>query len=166
MRLTNYIRDAFVTSVMDDVPRVNYHQQAEDLLRKSVIEELPLKVRAVWADTDTRGYLDTISINCHGLHLRVPGLEHRNSAPAAAVAELTRLDTLHKEQTQARLKLEEGLRAVAYGSTTRKSLVDKLPEFEKYLPKEDEKPSNLPALANIVTSFMEAGWPKAREVAA
>jgi hypothetical protein len=45
--------------------------------------------------------------------------------------------------------------------STRKALVDLLPEFEKYLPADEAKAiASLPAVANVLSDFVKAGWPK------
>ena len=57
--------------------------------------------------------------------------------------------------------LREKLHGCAYAVTTRKALVDLLPEFEKYLPADDASVCRtLPVVQNVVSDFVKAGWPK------
>jgi hypothetical protein len=59
--------------------------------------------------------------------------------------------------------LQEKLESVAKSCTTRKQLAELLPEFEKYLPDNAPAASRaVPAIANLVTEFTKAGWPKAK----
>ena len=37
MRLTNYIREAFVRSVMNDVPSIDYEEKIRNLVNKKVV---------------------------------------------------------------------------------------------------------------------------------
>ena len=58
-------------------------------------------------------------------------------------------------------ELETKLMAAANSCTTRKALVELLPEFEKYLPADQAAAcKTLPAVANIMADFVKAGWPK------
>jgi hypothetical protein len=99
LKLTNYMRDAFVRAVMDDVPR--WLETLEALVKKKDHDE------------------------------------------------------------ELRADLHAKIKAVAYSVSTRKALADALPEFEKYLPADDAKAiRTLPVVANVVTDFMKAGWPK------
>jgi len=47
-----------------------------------------------------------------------------------------------------------------YACTTTKQLRELLPEFDRYLPAEEEKTlRTLPVVQNIVADFVKAGWP-------
>ena len=52
------------------------------------------------------------------------------------------------------------LRNAIDSCNTRKALMDRLPEFEKYFPIEVEPTKNLPALENVVSDLSKLGWPK------
>lgn len=47
MRLTNYDREAFVSSALDDVPSVDYDEQAQTLWKAFVRNTLPLVINAL-----------------------------------------------------------------------------------------------------------------------
>lgn len=64
MRLTNYMRDAFVKALMQDVPQIDYDQQIRDLAMKRCVERLPPKVRALWDDPATRISVDRTVLRC------------------------------------------------------------------------------------------------------
>jgi len=88
-----------------------------------------------------------------------------NYQPSSEVAKL--LEAL-KEKKEAQDKmhrdLEAKLMAAANSCTTRKALVDLLPEFEKYLPAgQAEACKTLPAVANIMADFVKAGWPAGKQ---
>jgi hypothetical protein len=64
-------------------------------------------------------------------------------------------------QVEKRKELRSKLQATADAVTTRKALIDLLPEFEKYLPADEAKAvATLPAVANVLSDFVKAGWPK------
>jgi hypothetical protein len=77
------------------------------------------------------------------------------------IAQLRDWKALDAAQRKQREELESKLGGCVYSVTTRKALVSLLPEFEKYLPADDTAALRpLPVLANVVTDFVKAGWPK------
>lgn len=168
MKLTNYMRDAFVRAAMLDVPAIQYDDKIRALAMKTALAQLPAKVAAIYNDPKTREHIETTWVNLKGacITLSVPGAcgdgTHRTGVEAACKA-LVEADAAQKE---ARGSLERRLRAVAYGVTTRKALVDALPEFEKYLPADEPAAiKTLPVIANVVSDFVKAGWPKGKKPA-
>lgn len=167
MKLNKYIRSAFVRAAMNDVPMVDYQQQARDLALTTAISLLPAEVLAVYDNPSTRDWIKEDYVYMPGSlsGLRVPVKNDtcyylRDHAPAAW-AQLDELARLDKEQNQRRKALEEKLIAAAASVTTRKALAKLLPEFEKYLPAESAPAiTQLPACANLVSDFVQAGWPK------
>jgi hypothetical protein len=62
--------------------------------------------------------------------------------------------------------LQDKLESVAKSCNTRKQLAELLPEFEKYLPADTPAAGrSVPAIANLVTDFTKAGWPKEKATA-
>lgn len=81
--------------------------------------------------------------------------------PGEVKAVVEELEKQNDEQHDSRNNLETKLQAVAESCTTRKALLNALPEFEKYLPADDAAACrSLPVVANVVSDFMKAGWPK------
>ena len=170
MRLTTTIREAFVRAAMQDVPKVDYGAQIEKLVADKA-KEYFIKTTKLGADEYERlkntGWLNSNSVYCgHGGHeFRYVYANSPNYVTAEqmgiSVQALDELNGLEKAQGAARHALREKLKSVAASVTTRKALVDLLPEFEKYLPADTSGTTkNLPALANIVADFTKAGWPK------
>lgn len=172
MRLTNTLRDAFVRAVMNDVPKVDYQEQADKIIH----EFLDKKFAEVFGDKVTRRQAGELSW-LRGCSVRTPGgLSNPYTYCAGygviegtpAWKKLEELAAKHTAQANTLAALEEKLRGAAYAVTTRKALVELLPEFEKYLPSDDSKATKamLPAVANVVSDFVKAGWPKGKEVTA
>lgn len=163
MRLTNELRDAFIKAVMNDVPRINYQDQAEELLEQDCIEQLPAQVRAVWDDKVLRSFLYSQSrrvegparswvyyATFHGIEAREPARKSAEALLRKSVQQAVRLDELRSK-----------IKVVAYGCSTRKQLAEALPEFTKYLPVEQPKVDRtLPVLSGVIDEFKKAGWPK------
>lgn len=162
MRLTNSIRDAYIQAVMDDVPSQDYTEAIRKATVQAAIDALPPKVRAVWDDLDTRSWVPTQYCHDGRQSYQVPG-HYGVSRALTETAQVAALIAARKAQDAAREALKTKLRGVAYSCTTRKALAEALPEFLKYLPPEAASSTNLPALANVVTEFVQAGWPKGKK---
>lgn len=163
MKLTNYIRDAFVTSVMADVPKVDYAEQARKTFLSAYLLTLPKQVQVMWASNELRPYLVTNTARRCNQCFMVPTNDRYSSDfsdPASVKEELQSIYAAHDAQKATREKLRTSVHAAAYACTTSKALRELLPEFERYLPPEEEKTSRqLPVVQNIMADFVKAGWP-------
>lgn len=168
MKLTNYIRDAYVERALQDVPKPkDFHNIISDAVRGIFVAKLPTSVAKVWKDSKTRAYVATASFHGFGISVAVPSDQGQwNSLKESHVSDEERR-TLKAIQVEweadeaMRRALKDKLRAAAYGCTTRKALAELLPEFAHYLPAEDALAGrSLPVVANLVTDFVKAGWPK------
>jgi hypothetical protein len=169
MRLTNYIRDAFVRAALADVPQVDYEEALRSAVVKDAVAQLPPKVRSVYTDANTRHFLECTTWyprNETGrrrvdVSAMIPWPDDSFKLSEAGQAKVDEIIARLKGQQDAHESLERQLRAVAYSVQTRKALVEALPEFEKYLPADDAAAlRTVPAIANVVAEFMKAGWPK------
>lgn len=169
MKLTKYIREAFVHSAMEDVPNINYIEMIRKEVVRASIAALPAPVRAAWLDEKTSQYVKTTFRHFAGQGISVPGADGNRwgnapAMPALLAADKKLIDDLvakHEAQDKQRAHLKNTLSAAASSATTRKALATLLPEFEKYLPADEPAACRtLPAVANIVADFSKAGWPK------
>lgn len=160
MKLTNYHREAFVNAAMDDVPQVDYDAQAAKILQDFQLKHMPKEIRAIYENPELRGFLKDHSRRFNYSYISVYGDADLDKATYAKIEEL---ETAVEAQSKKHRDLRRMLESVAARVTTRKALVEALPEFEKYMPAEDAPATRcVPALANIVSSFVAAGWPKDR----
>lgn len=157
MQLTTITRRALVSAIMDDVPSVDYDQQINDLLMKASIAKMPPAVKKVYKSNrdwiiEKRHHFDAVG----SVYLPLPEGE---GLPEAVHKELQRLGALRAEQNADRRDLQEKLRTVIEGARTDAQFRKMLPEFENYLPKnEDGADRQLPIIANLITDFVKAGW--------
>lgn len=173
-RLTNDMRNAFIAKVMEDVPQVDYEQKIRDTVNKAALAALPRQVKALYDNPDTREYVNTASAHVYRSDQSIPRsmsfrLPARNDKDLERIVRATSGALVDKwiEQENQRRSLREKLRAVAFHCTTLKQLADSFPEFARYLPKDElDATRNLPALANVVSDFVKAGWPKGKRAAA
>lgn len=160
MKLTNNLRDAFVRAAMADVPKVDYTEKARDLVNKLNKEyQIKAKIDKVDIMRLTSSYL---SVTNQSFYVR--GLTDIEYSELKTNPELKKLNDLHEAQRKAHRELEVKLAGAIAGCTTRKQAVDALPEFDKYLPEDTVAAMrSLPAIANVVTDFVKAGWPKTQK---
>lgn len=166
MRLTNYMRDAFVSAAMQDVPYVDYAEQAGAYARNYLKGAFSKVFPGIdMNNASVKDWLDERSVKMppeiNNIYACAPGYCCLEDEPTVW-AYLISLSSKKREQDAVRHTLEAKLRAVARSCNTRKQLVDALPEMEKYLP-EDEPAAmrTLPVVTNVVADFVNAGWPKA-----
>ena len=168
MKLTNYLRTAFVSAVMQDVPVQDFDEQIDKVRVEAVAKELPEKLRAAWLDPLLRCYFGMRCLHLHGdfyVQVPTPLYMYNNSDdpthPSYRIRNaLLPLAEQRAEARTTRQELHRKLEAVVAGCNTRKQLVEALPEFEKYAPKETEKLAGLPAVSGVVADLVAAGWPK------
>lgn len=168
MRLTKFIREAFVRSAMSDVPSENFEEQAHKIIIDDSVEALPLKLRPFALDKNLCSYINMRSYWVYDSPFSsVSVFSERGRDFQLSMTAKKQLDVLiakAKEQKANRKKLEESISAAANSVSTRKALVALLPEFEKYLPADEPAAcKTLPAVANLVSDFTKAGWPKSAD---
>lgn len=171
MRLTNTMRDAFVRAAMQDVPSVDYDEQAQKFVREYVAamfaKDFPgIDMNAV----GEKKWLNKTSLCLPGRlkspYMYAPDEWRLLQGDKKAWDKLEQLSEKKNSQESTRSDLESKLRSVAYSCNTRAQLLEALPEFEKYLPADDVKAiRTLPAIANVVADFAKAGWPKNKTAA-
>lgn len=164
MKLTNQIRDAFIRAAMNDVPSIDYNEQIRVAVQADAVAQLPPKVKALHKDASLRHFVKTVNWGHWSNRVTVPSGDDGFKLTPEAEAKVAALQQADNEQTQSRQALRERLRQVAYSVSTRKALVDALPEFEKYLPADQQAAvRTLPVVANVVAEFVKAGWPKGKK---
>ena len=162
MKLTNYIRDAYIKAIMADVPTVDYNEQAEKMARDHIKRMFAKDFPKIKIE-DVAQWLCRGSINLPGNLAAI--YDVRISYDCLKATEvwgpLSEMAKEHDKQAAQRNALRSQLKSAAYSCTTSKQLRELLPEFDKYLPAEEEKTlRTLPAVANIMAEFSKAGWPK------
>ncbi len=144
---------------MADVPWVDYQEKTIKVVLDEAVKQLPPKVRAIYKDKELshfvakdRGHFGVAYVSYPGKNLKLP---------ADVRALVDEYQASHAAQAQTLSDLRDKLKRVAYSSSSRKALFNALPEFEKYLPADEAAAcKTLPAVANVVSDFVKAGWPK------
>lgn len=167
MKLTKFMREAFVRAAMQDVPSVDYNEQARELVQKAAKELLPPTIKKlVKAGGPELPYIRTATLNMPGRLNDVAvycrdQYPHFDMLPPDVQIQVREMEAAAKTQGEQRRDLAHKLEAAAASVTTRKALAELLPEFERYLPIDTPAAcKTLPAIANVVADFSKAGWPK------
>ena len=168
MRLTNTIREAFVRSVMNDVPSIDYEEKIRNLVNKKVaaihkkasIQEID-KERLSASYIRIRG---TEKNRYRATSCYVCGLTENERKEIQSDSALNTLADLEYAQDETRNALRKKIDYAIKACSTRKQAVEALPEFEKYLPEYGAKAvRSVPAIANVLSDFVKAGWPKGQK---
>lgn len=166
MRLTNYIREAFVSAAMNDVPAPEkFEEKAHNIIKDDALNQLPPKIQAIAKDKELSWFLyqNSFWFRSSPFHtVYVPAARGKDYVPSAeAKKKIDELAAAANADKDMRIKLKDKLMGAARACTTTKQLRELLPEFEQYLPLEEEATCRtLPAVANIMSDFVKAGWPK------
>jgi hypothetical protein len=152
MKLTNYMRDDFIDKVLNNLKKVDYISQTQELLNKDAFNNLP----KVLQDKSIQHFLENKRIyfegaRCMGSYY-VRNKEYEpNDEIAAKVKEL---HILYEAQRDSKEMVKAQLRALIYGVTTLKSARDVVPEsLHKYLPTESAKQTN--SFALVTSELMD-----------
>lgn len=164
MKLTKLHRSAFVKGVMADVPMVDYEDMIRNQALKGVIQTMPEEVRVAYIKHPTWFRNQAFWIECMSIFIPT---DSESTIPKSVLASLQPLLKQLEAQNNQRKVLCDKITSVAESCSTRKTLLAALPEFEKYLPVDMDNPANrmVPALANVVADFVQAGWPASKVAA-
>jgi hypothetical protein len=171
MKLTNYLRDAFVSAAMADVPSADFGKltdKAHAIVIDDILAQAPAEIRKLWKSTATRPWVHSAYMGfnerLHGFSfssLYIPSPSYGVKMTEAGIAAVKTLGDEAKAAAKTHDDLKSKLKAVAASCNTRKQLAEALPEFESYLPADEGAAlRSLPVVANVVTDFVKAGWPK------
>lgn len=178
LRLTISHRDAFVRAVMQDYPKNTYEAEIIKLLKAGFPKVYPASVKTL-IKNNQKHYLKESSIRYSDGHLPFWGsLKHTSNTyfrldASSSVDPYKELLTANDFTAFCKLmkewnaylttkdSLRQRLHSGIYGANTLKQALEIFPEFEKYLPTEEGKmpKGSLPAVANIFSDLVKAGWP-------
>jgi len=157
MKIDKYIRQSIIRAIMHDVPKPDKVKRRADL-QAAIVKAMSPAVRKVF--NECPGALKTEYVG--DLTYDDNHWDTRDLVVGDVTGE--KLDELvkpYKDEDEAISAARCKLRGAIEGCNTRKALMTRLPEFEKYYPAEEAPMSkNLPALANVMADLSKLGWPK------
>lgn len=145
MKLNKYTKQAIVSSILADLPKVDENKMFVELQAK-LVKAMSRSCQNVCKKNPTALRKEYVVIGRSSRRLVVGDADFEAVfAPYKAA---------QAEREAVRRKLEAAIEACS----TRKQFVDRFPEFSKYAPKEDAPCSTLPAVANLVSDLVKLGW--------
>jgi hypothetical protein len=175
IRLNDSIRSAFVNSVLQDTPKVDHMEQRRKVIQDHLFAIAPASVMRMYKDKATQIYFRPDHV-CYesennsryswglGKFWLVPDTDGGSTTykitDKDVVLALRKIDADEIAQSKVLGSLETKLYATIRSFNTVKQARDAMPEFAKYLPEDaDPKCKTLPAITDLVTDLMKAGWP-------
>ena len=165
-RLTNYQRDAFVTAVIDDIPKVDYDESMRKFLQAFAVTQLPEKLKPLYKlypeffehnTIYTPSCFSNVSVVCADSKELKDKLEQSVEAHQQYEA----LTELYNSQRETISALRAKVRGMIYSVISVEKAHELMPEFAKYLgPKGAPIDRSVPVIANVVADLLAAGWPK------
>lgn len=174
MKLTIAHKEAFIDSVMSDVPKINFDNQYNKVVKDDMLKNAPPKIKAVLEDKELKHILLTGNNSVAPLSKKrdneyysayqveiyavtcYPSFKLSGGASQAADAIMEGAIA----QYVARSKLADDTRSAIQSCNTLAQAHKLLPEFGKYLPVQTSPTQMLPAIANLAADLTKAGWPK------
>ena len=147
MKLTNYLREAFVRSVMQEIPKPDYDKLRAEL-QTALYAAMSADVRRVYRK------------NPKALADAYTGFsgDRMNRRYVVGDADFKQVFALFDQPNVARYEFQRKLESTVKGFTTVKQLRDAYPELAHHLPDENKATASLPAQANLVAEMVALGW--------
>jgi hypothetical protein len=156
MKLSKLTKEAIVRAIWNEVPEIDYKVRKE-AIQAALVEMFAPEVKVVYKKRPTALNKDIYS--------GVFSYEMPYQERYLIVADLTeeQIESVlepYTEENAARTRAKDKLEELVMGCSTRKQLVNLLPECEKYLPAEASTDRSLPVVANVIADMTKLGWPK------
>ena len=153
IKLTNFIRDAYVEACMSEVPKPDYEalkKEAQDLLYRAmspvvrkVFREAPNALKSDnFSELADRGLTRLILADVKWSEVLAPVLE----------------------KAGARTRVRQQIRSQAYACKTGKQLEEALPQFAHHVPKPDQPTAHLPVSTKFAEDLKALGFQPKGEV--
>lgn len=184
-RLTNDLRDSIHRKIMHGLPNVDYAKQIRTLVQDTIIEFAPKQVQELYANENTRSYLNTGYAEVRDGNRRIDGLGYWNGVygltkdiaiqmderSEAVLKEGTLYHALYTrlktsglvgkftEQEALRKSVSQRLKTNLAAATTIKKLYEILePELHSFIPRETAADKALPAcVAPVLDDLKKLG---------
>lgn len=155
MKLTKYIKEGIVRSIMNDTPKPDTSQRNKQM-QAALVKAMSPECRKVYLRTPEVFETSYCEYLYDGRTY-----DSRKYVLGDAPRELAEeWEQKFQQEDAERIKAQRQLEAAIMGCNTLKQLKTLLPEFDKYYPTEQQPTKNLPALANVVADLTKLGWPK------
>ncbi len=154
MRLNTYTKKAIVSSIMNDVPKLD-EAALKDSIQTALVAAMTPDVQRIYKTKPDVLRRERIFSNEVGV-----SFNYDTIVADLKGADVRRVLKPFKDAHEERQRIVRQVTSAIEGCTTLNQLTTLLPEFKKYYPTEEAPTKNLPALANMVADLSKLGWPK------
>jgi len=154
MNLDKYTKQAIVTAIMQDVPKIDTEARAK-AIKEAIIKAMSPEVRKLYKTKPEA--LRQASVAYADEYGR---WSHNAIVGDVSDEKIKEIVAPYKKEEDERADMKRKLTHAFEGIRTLKAALKAFPEFKKYMPTEAEPTKNLPALANVVADLSKLGWPK------
>lgn len=166
IKLTKAMRQEICDKIMADVPKVDYRQQAKDLVQQDMHDALPDDVKVFCKKYPELLQRAQVGLRPHsggaGLWVDVRGYGYSAEIPLATKVAAMDLLELAKKQEQIREALTTKVMQTLLAYTTVAKLRNDCPQFDKYLPNEAAINYPVAVVGSPIPDLILAGWPKGK----
>ena len=175
MRLTKSQKQSIVLAVMRDAPQIDYHEKEKEIIEKAIYRNAPKEIKAVLDAHELHRVLENRSVRSFLIssggsyrYSQFKGIVDKsdNVLNASDLKKIESIKKKHLAQLKARKNAEAALESAIEAFSTTNKLREAMPSLDKYIPADEEKIANLPAVSNVMEALKSAGWKEAKKLAA
>lgn len=172
MRLTKWQRSAFINSVMNELPKVDYKELTTNMLLDAAVRRMPREIAAAWAKAENRAWFELQAHYMFGHYFYLPAPDRSatdNGTSLLAVMtedekrQASEWEKANAAQSETRETLRQSLSSALSGISTVKQLRETFPDFAKHAPQIEARAGSAGggalAVRGIVEAFAAAGYP-------
>ena len=156
MKLSKMTKEAIVRAIWNEVPEVDYKAR-KVAIQAALVEMFAPEVKAIYKKRPNALYKDIYS---GVFSYELPYNERYLIVADLTEEQINSVLNPYTEEDAARTRAKDKLKELVMGCSSRKQLVNLLPECEKYLPAEASTDRSLPVVANVIADMTKLGWPK------
>lgn len=169
MILSRAKKREIIDAILADVPAKGYEDQIRALALKWAESQLPPAVGSLWRHPQLREWVKLTHCGRDEYHFTIPLRPDSDIYWIEDFGEFEgEYQTLYRadmSQSAARHEIREKVKTLILGFKTDKQLIERAPEFAKYLPQVKTPATNLPVVTGVIADLMRAGWaPKTEAV--
>ena len=161
MRLTAKSRAALIEAIMSDVPKTDYHEQIEQIIKREAFALLPMEIQNL--PTDLINAFVSRQYFMAFIGLSVWLFCDKDEVIFDILREKLQADNVYKElcdkavsQRETLRKIKTEVKQAIESCSTYKQVRERYPEFAKYLPTVSDVPN--PPTVPVIEHLKAAGW--------
>lgn len=155
MKLTKYQKESIIRAIMQDVPKPNKGIRRQEI-QNAIVKAMSPESRKLFK-------LRPKALRTDHIGLAYDGVTYNSRELVIGDVDSKKLDEIldkYKKEDESIFDAQQKLSSAIMSCSTLAQAKKMFPEFDKYMPTEEQPTKNLPALANVVADLSKLGWPK------